>query len=216
MISAIGSIATPLVVVGLGLMVSRRQSRNDELLKTRIDYYRILAPDLNTLMCYVTFIGTWRDHSPVEIIRLKRTLDQNFYCAAPLFSDPVRDAYTGFEKACFKRFGPWGEDAQIKSGAYRRREAWRSADIAWSPEWDRMFEKKDKDSISSAELESTRKKHDLLIAALVRDLDLTRARSEYTTNLVSLNAHAPRRDDITGGGSGGSNPAAAPIHHQPK
>lgn len=179
-------------------MLSRRQDRNGELLKARIEYYRLLAPDLNTLMCYITFIGRWRDLSPIEVIELKRRLDQNFYSAAPLFSDPVRDSYTAFEASCFSTFGEWGEDAKICSGAYRRRQAWRRKDVAWLSDWDSMFTKNDEDPIKSQELAHIRTAHDKLIAALVQDLDLTRARSEYTTSLVSLNAHAPRQRDIGG------------------
>lgn len=194
---AIGSVATPVAVAVLGVALTRRQSRSEELLKARIEYYRSLAPDLNTLMCYMTFIGTWRDHSPVEIIELKRRLDQNFYCAAPLFSDPVRDAFAGLEKCCFSTFNLWGQDAVIRSGAYRLRQAWRRRP-GWDGSWDKMFSKADDTAIPAAELAEIRQAHDRLIAALVRDLDLTRARSEYTTSLVSLNAHAPAQHDIEG------------------
>lgn len=196
-VAAIGTIATPVALAVLGVIFSRRQSRSSELLKARIEYYKLLAPDLNTLMAYMTFIGRWRDYSPTEIVELKRRLDQNFYCAAPLFSDPVRDAYAELAKRCFQTFGSWGRDALIRSGAYRRREAWRG-EPAWNPAWDAMFTKSDKAPIPSSELNGVRQSHDKLIAALVKDLDLTRARSQYTTNLVSLNAHAPKQQDIEG------------------
>ncbi|MGY2873824.1 hypothetical protein ACVW00_001014 [Marmoricola sp. URHA0025 HA25] len=195
--SAIGSVTTPLVVVVLGLIYARRHSRSEELLRARIEYYKALAPDLNVLMCYMTFIGSWRDHSPVEIVALKRRLDQTFYCAAPLFSDPVRDAYVDFERFCFSTFNHWGEDALIRSGAYRRRQAWQR-EPGWALSWDAMFSKPDSDAIPASDLSGIRKAHDALIAALVRDLDLTRARSGYTTSLVSLNAHAPKQHDIEG------------------
>lgn len=196
-LSAIGSIATPLVVLVLGFMVSRRQSRNDELLKARIEYYRLLAPDLNTLMCYMTFIGTWRDNSPQAIVELKRRLDHNFFCASPLFSGPVRNAYEDLARKCFSKFNAWGQDAKIRSGPYRRREAWRGAD-GWSEAWDDLFTKSDTEPIYRHELQDLRSAYDRLIAALVADLNITRARSEYTTNLVSLNAHAPQARDIDG------------------
>ena len=196
-VAAIGSVATPVAVAMFGIALARRQSRNSELLKARIEYYKALAPDLNTLMCYMTFIGTWRGHSPLEIVELKRRLDREFYCAAPLFSDPVRDAYVELESTCFDTFNDWGQDAVIKSGAYRRRQAW-TRDPAWDPLWNNMFSKSDDAAIPGQELATIRRAHDRLVAALVRDLDLTRARSEYTTNLVSMNAHAPRQEGIDG------------------
>lgn len=59
-----------------------------------------------------------------------------------------------------------------------------------------MFTKTEASPIPAAELTKIRQAHDALVAALVRDLDLTRARGQYTTDLVSLNAHAPRQRDI--------------------
>jgi hypothetical protein len=57
-VTAIGGVLTPVAVVVLGVVFSRRQLRSDELLSARIDYYKELAPDLNTLMCYMTLVGT--------------------------------------------------------------------------------------------------------------------------------------------------------------
>ncbi len=197
-LSAVGSIATPLVVVVFGVLFSRRQSRNDELLRARIRYYEELAPDVNTLMCYMTFIGPWRDLAPADIVDLKRRLDARFFCAAPLFSDPIRSAYENLMSECFSTFSRWGEDAQIRSGPYRRREAWRGKS-AWTSSWDQMFTKGESDPISAQEQTSIREAHDRLVAALVRDLDLTRARSEYTTTTsFALNAHAPTQKEVAG------------------
>ena len=132
LLSAIGDIATPVALAGLGFVLTRRLNRNTELLKTRLEAYKALAPDLNTLMCYMTFIGTWVDHSPTEIVALKRSLDTRAFTALPLFEPPrARDAYDSFMDACFKPFGRWGQDALIRSGPYRRRTGWRRTDITW-------------------------------------------------------------------------------------
>jgi hypothetical protein len=90
---AVGAVLIPVALAGVAFLVTRSQSRSDELLRLRVDYYRALAPDLNRLMCYMTFIGTWRDDSPADVIGLKRRLDRTFFCAAPLFSPGVLDAY---------------------------------------------------------------------------------------------------------------------------
>ncbi len=196
-VTAIGSILTPGVVVVLAVIFSRIQTRNDELLKARIQYYKELAPDLNVLMCYMTFIGRWRDMSPEEAVETKRRLDSKFFCASPLFSDSVREAYTNMMDMYFLTFNDWGDDAKILSSGFRRRQAWRH-EIPWRSSWDGMFTKEDTDVISAQELWDLRGRYDRLIASIVRDLDLTRARAEYTTNLVSLNAHRPQRDPISG------------------
>lgn len=196
-ISATGTIATPIVVAALGIVFATRANRSQSLLAARIEYYKALTPELNILMCYMTFIGRWRDYSPPDIVDLKRRLDHSFFCAAPLFSDPVRDSYDKFMALCFQTFNLWGQDALIRSSPYRREQSWRGPQ-PWDAAWDRMFSKDPGDAVPATELTKIRRAHDDLLAAIVRDLDPTRARSRYTTDLVSLNAHAPKHTDIEG------------------
>lgn len=197
-VSAIAGIVTPLVIAVLGVVIARRQSRSELLLKARFESYHKVAPDLNRLMCYLMFIGTWRDESPLEIVALKRRLDSNFHVAAPLFSSEVSDAYRTLMKLSFLTFGPWGQDAIIRSGAYRRRQSWTRDDPKWDPAWQQMFEVPETGTISGETLTTYRTAYDSLLSKMVADLSITRARTEYTTPHVSLNASAPERDDIEG------------------
>jgi hypothetical protein len=73
---------------------------------------------------------------------------------------------------------------------------------SWRTDWARYFVLDDNDNISGTSLAEYRKVYDKLVASLVRDIDLTRARSQYTTDLVSLNAHAPKTQDIPGARTG--------------
>jgi hypothetical protein len=70
-LAAIGALATPLVVLVLGYLFTKKQSRSEGLLNARFEYYERLAPQLNTLMCYVTFIGDWSRHSPADVVEMK-------------------------------------------------------------------------------------------------------------------------------------------------
>ena len=186
-LTALGAVATPIVVIVFGAILTRRQSRNELLLKARIEYYRELAPDLNRLMTYMMFIGTWRDVSPPDVVALKRRLDAAFYVAAPLFSEAVMDRYQRYMSHCFKSFGLWGRDALIRSSAYRRRQSWQGSQ-PWDTRWDRLFELRDEEPVERASLETLKRAHDDLIAALVLDLNMNRARSEYTSTRVVGNA----------------------------
>ncbi|MYR07782.1 hypothetical protein GTV32_16390 [Gordonia sp. SID5947] len=196
-LQGVGSVATPVVVAVLAFVLARMQGRNDQLLAARMDYYRSLVPKLNTLMCYMTFIGTWAAKSPTDIVALKRELDHEFFCAMPLFDPRVKQCYDEYLRACFSTFNEWGKDARIRSGAYRRRAAW-SGTSEWQTEWDELFMNADEDTISGEELQSIQAKYGRLIDALVGNLKLTKAKVEYTTDLVSLNAHAPTPPDIPG------------------
>jgi hypothetical protein len=198
-VQAIGAVLVPITVAALVYVLTRNQSRSEELVRARLEYYKLFAPDLNRLMCYITFIGGWRDDSPEDMVALKRRLDANFFCAAPLFSEGVLNAYAALMELSFSIFGPWGVDARIKSNAYRRRQSWRGVDgNDWQPQWDDYFTLKDTEIITAKELIDYRKAYDALLAAAVRDLDLTRARAQYTTSLITLDAHAPRTEDIIG------------------
>jgi len=190
----IGSVVTPLTIAGLGYVLARRQSRNDVLLAARLEEYRRLVPNLNALMCYMTFIGDWKALTPPEVVQLKRRLDSDFFAAAPLFSTEVQGAYGTFMDRCFQTFNTWGSDARLLTSAYRR----RSACTSWQEGWDALFAYDDDRTIPASELAALRTSYDAVVAALVRDLDLTRARTKYTSDLVSLNAHAPRAVEITG------------------
>lgn len=196
-VTAISAASVPLFVVGLGIYLGKLQSRNEELIRVRLEYYKQVAPGLNRLMCYLTFIGTWRDDSPVDAIRLKRELDSTFFPAAPLFSLDVEVAYNAFMEAAFKTFGEWGRDALINSSSYRRRQAW-SREPAWPNEWNAMFVLRDEDDISRESLSRFQALYDALLSALVADTNVARARPRYTTNRVSLNASANRLADIPG------------------
>jgi len=172
----IGAVATPLLVAFLAYMLTRRQSRNGELVSARLDYYRVIVPDLNDLMCYVTFIGSWRDMAPPQVISIKRRLDKNFYCAAPLFTAEVAQAYDDFMSACFQTFNSWGQDAVLLTSAYRRRQSYEK----WDRAWDGMFAYPDDRVISQGELADLRLKYDRLLISLVKDIDITRTRASYT------------------------------------
>jgi hypothetical protein len=184
-------------VLFLGFTLTRRQSRSQELLEARLDYYTSLLPRLNDLMCYMTFIGGWRDVRPPDVIRLKRELDRDFNCAWPLFSKGVKPAYDQFMNLCFKTFNEWGSDPRFLSSAYRRREAWCLPE-GWDRSWDAMFAYSDTRVIPGSELMALRSAYDALVRAMVKDLNLERSRSQYTSAQVSLNAHATPREDIAG------------------
>ena len=47
-VSAVGALATPLVVLVLGFVLTRRSRGAQELLKARLDYYQLLMSDATT------------------------------------------------------------------------------------------------------------------------------------------------------------------------
>ncbi len=179
-------ILTPVVIVLLGLVVNRqlkviehRQWVSEELAKKRLELYDRLAPRFNDLLCYFTYVGSWKDFTPPEIIRMKRTLDRDVYLAAPLLSEDFMKATTAFIEACYSTFGIWGADAQLRSRIQRRREAFGTR---WDAAWEQCF-----DSQNALEIEVVRDRYDAVIGSLVTDIKMTSARRSYGPPDLSLN-----------------------------
>ena len=143
----------------------------------------------------MTFIGTWRDFTPEEIVLLKRRLDANFYCALPLFGMEAGRAYEALMDLSLKPFGLWGADAMIRSNSSRRRASWRRTDGVWNLSWDEMFELGE-EGVSANALKAYRGAYDEFLARMVADLNVGKARPDYTTARVSLNASAPPAQDV--------------------
>ena len=139
---AVGGL-TPILLAGLGVyihFITKRFEnllwRNQKLIEKRLAIYDDLAPLLNNVLCYFTYVGNWREHSPPEIVSVKRKIDQKLHLAAPLFSEEFFVACTGFQHLCFKTYTGWGRDALLRSNFERRRQACGSA---WNVEWDAFF-----------------------------------------------------------------------------
>jgi hypothetical protein len=192
-ITAIATLAVPVVVAVMAGRFNNQlkkweanQWRNQELIRARLEYYRVLVPKLNDLMCYFTFIGSWKEMSPQSAIELKRTLDREFYCAAPLFGETVARAYGDFMAECFETFGTWGRDARLRTGFGRRREA---AGASWEPAWEAMFSNDGATPITQAELTQIRDGYNALIATFAMDIELNVARDRYVSADITPSAH---------------------------
>lgn len=134
---------TPLILAFTGLYLNRmlkkfehRQWRNQKLIEKRLLIYDELAPLLNDLLCYYTYIGSWKDFTPDEIVQKKRVIDKKFHIAAPLFSKIFFPEMMIFINLCFKPFQGWGLDAKLLTGTYRRKEVFGDK---WDKNWDALF-----------------------------------------------------------------------------
>lgn len=85
-VQAVSAVSVPIVVAVIGYKLNQRlklyeasQWRNQELIKARLQYFDQLAPMLNDLMCYLTFVGRWKELTPPDVIALKRDIDRLFY-----------------------------------------------------------------------------------------------------------------------------------------
>jgi hypothetical protein len=123
----VASSITPIIVAILGVRLhhitkrfDHRQWRNQKLIEKRLDIYDSLAPLLNDNLCYFTYIGRWKDFSPVDIIQAKRVIDQKIYLAAPLFSPKFLEVCLAFQDLCYETYTGTGGDARLKTDFEKR------------------------------------------------------------------------------------------------
>jgi hypothetical protein len=114
--------ATPVTVAVLGVIFARASRKieqvqwaNQTVVTRRLDVFDKLAPGLNRLLCFATFVGTWKEVDPREAITIKRDLDQTMYANKVLFSNELFDAYHHFMTVLFDMFGTTGADAKVRA-----------------------------------------------------------------------------------------------------
>jgi hypothetical protein len=130
--------ATPITVVVLGVLFTRASRRieqvqwaNQTVVTRRLDIFDKLAPGLNQLLCFATFVGVWKEIDPRKAIAIKRDLDQTMYANKVLFSDELFAAYHRFMTVLFAMFGTTGADAKVRAPIESK---WGSRrDLRW---WD--------------------------------------------------------------------------------
>jgi hypothetical protein len=113
---------TPIVVAALGFYVARISRRitqiqwaNQTVVTKRLDIFSQLAPGLNQLLCFATFVGGWKEIQPRQAITLKRQLDETMYANRVLFPDELFAAYHQFMIALFAMYATTGADALLRA-----------------------------------------------------------------------------------------------------
>lgn len=142
-VNIVVGILTPITVVSIGFLISRRFKKvdyalwiNQKLVERRLKAFDEMSHDLNDLYCYFTYVGSWKERSPSEIIEIKRRLDQVAHVNYPLFSNDFMNVYQLFIDVCFETYTGWGNDAKIRTKYNRRKEAFRED---WDDSWKNYY-----------------------------------------------------------------------------
>jgi hypothetical protein len=116
------SALTPLTVAGLGYFVARASRRleqlrwaNQTVVTRRLEIFGEVAPALNQLLCFATFVGRWKEIQPGHAIGLKRQLDETMYSNRVLFSDSLFAAYQDFMASLFAMYATTEADAHLRA-----------------------------------------------------------------------------------------------------
>jgi hypothetical protein len=138
---------TPVAILVLGIWATGLAEHfkagiwaNQKVIEKRIAVYDELAPLLNDLYCYYSFVGHWKELAPPRILEIKRELDKKVYINASLFSRDFRPFYNTFIHLCFQTFVGANLDAKLRtlkvSKDGNREEAFPGT---WDVNWDKKF-----------------------------------------------------------------------------
>jgi hypothetical protein len=175
---------TPLTVAGLGYFVARTSRRleqvqwaNQTVVTRRLEIFSEIAPALNKLLCFATFVGRWKEIEPQHAINLKRRLDETMYANRVLFSDELLAAYHEFMSAQFAMYASTDADAHLRAPiesqwGNRRNMPW------WQESMTSLFSAASTAStasaISAASIDLIQSTHDRLAECFRTDLYVTR------------------------------------------
>jgi hypothetical protein len=139
----------PMALLGLGLLVARNTRRLDALrhanqtvVARRLEVFVEVAPKLNKLLCFMAFVGRWKDITPTEALTLKREVDETMFTNRLLFSDELFAEYQRLMTRFFAMYATVDGDALIRARISsdlgdRRHRPW------WSPAMAAMFARDD-------------------------------------------------------------------------
>ena len=134
---------TPILVLVLGVMVSRAGRRVEEaqwasrkLIEKRLELFDDMSGPLNDVFCFFRLVGDFQSITPPNAITLKRRLDKLFFTHEALMSEEFGFRYKAFIDACFLPYTAVGHDARLKASVQRQRTE-RGA--RWQDEWGACF-----------------------------------------------------------------------------
>jgi len=140
-------VLTPLSVAILGWLVSRHlkqleliQWTNQKVIEKRIIVYDSIAPKLNMLLCFFTFVGYWKSVSPADVVNAKRDLDKEVNIYRHVFDENVYSTYQSFIHTLFDTYTGPGHDAKILS-MIKGSDGDRTAHCTyqWNEKWSSLF-----------------------------------------------------------------------------
>jgi hypothetical protein len=168
----------PIALLGIGLLVARNTRKlealrhaNQTVVARRLEVFVEVAPKLNKLLCFMAFVGRWKDITPADALTLKREVDEVMFTNRLLFSDALFAEYQRLMTRFFAMYANVDGDALIRARISsdlgdRRHRPW------WSPFMAAMFARDD-----ICEPADAQRAYDELSAAFREDLyvtDLTR------------------------------------------
>jgi hypothetical protein len=133
-----------LLLLALGIWVHRvskrfeaAQWKNQKVIEKRLGVYAELAPLLNLLLCFYTYVGDWKELTPPAVVQTKRDLDRTFHVNQYVLSSQVAARYHEFIALCFdmnRAHGATLYESRLLTSAKPRQQL-----PGWNAGWNGLF-----------------------------------------------------------------------------
>lgn len=94
-----------------------RAKAEENLRQLRTTVYNNAAPLIREVLTYHFHVGSWKELSPAEVIRLKRHLDRFVYGQDAVLSPTFANLYHNFMREAFAAAGNSRDESRIRSSA---------------------------------------------------------------------------------------------------
>ncbi len=116
--------------------LNKKHQTNQKIVEKRIEIYDRIGPKLNDILNFFCYSGNWKELTPMDMMRLKKELDQDINTYEPIFSNDLRKKYFGFIHLCFVSHSGWEHKEKIKS-LYEIRQEHKAG---WNEDWIPLFD----------------------------------------------------------------------------
>lgn len=113
-----------------------KHQTNQNIVEKRIEIYERMGPKFIDILNFFCYSGNWKELSPMDMMRLKRELDQDVSTYAPVFSGDFRKRYMAFVLLCYVSHSGWEHEEKIKSLYDLRQEHVMEWNDDWIPYFD--------------------------------------------------------------------------------
>lgn len=160
------SAVTPILLLVLGVSINSSIKDSERSTALRSEIYKSVGGDLNDIYSYLSFVGSWKELTPIEVIARKRAVDKAMFTYRPFFSKELFETYQRFMGEAFATFGGAGTDARIRSDITTPDgDRQKHSTKGWEQSWDERFTKERNKT-------AQREAYERFLEQLARDLRL--------------------------------------------
>lgn len=121
--------------------LERDEWKNRKAIERRIALFDDIGPKLNSLYCFLKWVGDWQRITPQRAVEIKRELDKTVFTYRYILGEDVFSAYNAFMELAFRMYHTPGKDALIRATIVDKLgDRRKSPYYEWKPEWEYAFD----------------------------------------------------------------------------